>query len=316
MVMPAHVAPADVQALRSQLAVGIGSLCAHCRAGGADVRSVAELVADWKAWAAAPLDWLSAPALLQYGLELERDLATLQGPRGPRAVRYNTGPIAGADAPAPASPPTHGIVTPGDVLAYRALWDDYVTGTARAAATCAQAWQAAAAAASATPPVPSGQNINLSQFGPNPPDASTLQLWAESEQANSDAIMLRWNAHANTPDYVIIQNAGSILQDFQDAVLKVGQFYQPLIARDCPALPLPMPPAADAQTQIIARAEGLGIVAHGLLQLLGIGAGGALDTLGAIGQAAADTVKTIASPLPWIMLGVAGVGALALAARR
>jgi hypothetical protein len=290
-----HVDPAEVWQLRAQLQDAVASICAPC--AGIDPQTAQELLEDWAAWAAAPLDWLTAPELLAYGLELEHDVATLQGPQ-PR--RYNTGPIrAGADAPA--TPPTHGIVTPGDVLAYRALWDDYVTGTARAAVAY---------------PAPAPANINLQRYGAHPPDASILQLQADTEQSYSDAIMLRWNVHANTPDATILLNAGSILQDFQDTVLRVGQFYQPLIAEDCPAVALPAVPSEDAQTQVIARLEGLGVVVHGVLQLLAIGAGGALDTYGAIGSVVKKGAEAITSPLPWICLGLAGVGALALSARR
>ncbi len=310
MTLPAHVHPGEVEALRAQVGDAMRSICAPC--AGVDPRTVAELLEDWQAWAAAPLDWLTAPSLLAYGLELEADVATLQGPQ-PR--RYTTGPLrTGAAAPpTPATaPPTHGIVTPGDVLSYRALWDDYVTGTAKAALACAQAWAAAAIAY----PAPAPAAINVTRYGAHPPDASILQLQADTETSYSDAIMLRWNEHANTPDYILLQNAGSILQDFQDTVLRVGQFYQPLIAEDCPSVALPSAPSTDVQKQVIARIEGLGLLAHGVLQLLGIGAGGALDTLGAIGSAAAEGAKALASPLPWIALGLAGVGALALTMRR
>jgi len=306
------VHPADVEALRAQLADAVASLCAPC--AGLDPRTVAELVEDWQAWAAAPLDWLSAPSLLAYGLELEHDVATLQGPQ-PR--RHNTGPLRTGAAPTPPSPavvapPTLGPVTPGDVLQYRAMWDDYVTGTARAAIACSQAW----AAAAASYPAPGPAAINLAPYGAHPPDASILQLQADTEQTHSDAIMMRWNAHANTDAATLLMNAQTILEDFQDTVLKVGQFYQPLIAGDCPSIALPSGPSLDVQRQTIARIEGLGLAAHGVLQLIGIGAGGALDTLGAIGSAAKRIVDTATSPLPWIALGLAGLGALALGMRR
>src|ERR1700720_134957 len=38
--------------------------------------------------------------------------------------------------------PTTAGVTPGDVLAYRQLWDPYVMGVVRAMGTCAEAWDA------------------------------------------------------------------------------------------------------------------------------------------------------------------------------
>jgi hypothetical protein len=149
------------------------------------------------------------------------------------------------------------LVTPGDVLAYRQTWDDYVTGTARAALACAAALDAAAPGS----------------------------LAAQTERTNSDAIMLRWNEYAGWDDDAIVLEAAGILESFQDTVLKVGQFYQPAIAADCPAIVLPTPPTTAVQAQVIGRIEGLGILTHGVLQLLGKGAGGALDTLGAIALA-------------------------------
>lgn len=311
--MTEHVNPAEVEQLADVLHEAIAGLCAPC--SGIPAGVVDRLIDTYNEWAAQPLDWLSAPMLLFEGLAIERAVSKLQGPR---ARRYNTGPVTGqatssSSSSTPATPPpTHGIVTPGDVLSYRSLWDSYVMGTARAAQQCSQAWAAAAAAYPAAPPAA----INTARYGAHPPDASILQLIADTEQSYSDGITTRWNIHADTPDATLLLNAGSILQDFQDTVLRVGQFYQPLIADDCPAIALPMAPDASLQSQVIARIEGLGIVAHGVLQLLGIGAGGALDTLGAIGGAVAQGAKTLTSPGPWIALGLAGAGVLVLALRR
>jgi hypothetical protein len=245
--------------------------------------------------------WASAPEDLEAGRDFEARLALLQGPRGHRA----------AVAPPATYVTTGAIVTPGDVLAYRKMWDEFVMGTARAGFACADAWDAAAAGK--TP----ATAINTAHFA-IPPDATTLKIWADTQRDNAQSIVDAWNAHADTPDWQILVRAGDILRDFQRTVLKVGQFYQLQIARECPALPLPAPPSFDIQQQAIARIEGLGIVAHGVLQLIGIGAGGMLDTMGAIGSTAAkvvtDVSSAIASPLPWI--GLAAVAALVLLGRR
>jgi hypothetical protein len=118
-----------------------------------------------------------------------------------------------------------------------------------------------------------------------------------------------------------VVQAGDILRYFQRTVLKVGQVYEPQIAKDCPAIALPAPPSLDLQQQTIARIEGLGILAHGVLQLIGIGASGALDTIGSIGSTAKKVVTDVssavgafASPLPWI--AIAAVAGLLLLGRR
>jgi hypothetical protein len=147
-----------------------------------------------------------------------------------------------------------GAVTPSDVLAYRNLWDGYVMGTARAAQACAQSLSAGS-------------------------------LEASTQQANADAIVLRWNEYAGWSDDMIVLEAAGILESYQDTVLKVGQFYQPSIHADCPSMALPSPADTNTQAAVIGAIEGQGILAHGVLQLLGQGAGGALSTLGAIATA-------------------------------
>ncbi len=58
-------------------------------------------------------------------------------------------------------------------------------------------------------------------------------------------------------------------------------------------------PTPSVQTDLLARLEALGIVAHGVLQLLGQGASGALEVLGPIAKLPGnpqtwDTVKIVA----------------------
>lgn len=198
---------------------------------------------------------------------------------------------------APGSP-THNIATPADVLVYRRVWDPYVLGVVRAAVACAEALESAAAA-------------------PGEPNADTLRLSADTERANADALLTRWNLHANTPDYQILINAAEILQDQQDAVLKAGQVYGPQVKTDCPAIALPAPPGVELQAGIIGQIEGVGILAHGVLQLLGAGVSGALDTLGPIvspSPAALSTVSTIAIAAA-VVAGALAVRELAKAAR-
>jgi hypothetical protein len=179
--------------------------------------------------------------------------------------------------------PTRGLgaVTPSDVLAYRGLWNDYVMGTARAALACADS-------------LPAGS------------------IEADTQRTNADAIQLRWNEYAHwSPDMIVLEAAG-ILESFQNTVLKVGQFYQPAIAHDCPTLRLPSPADVNLQASIIGGIEGQGILAHGILQILGAGAGGAFDVLGAIATA---PLKPAFWSTTEILVVSAAVIATALAAR-
>jgi hypothetical protein len=182
-----------------------------------------------------------------------------------------------------------GAVTPSDVLAYRNLWDPYVMGTARAALACAQS-------------LPAGS------------------VEAGTQQANSDAIVLRWNEYAGWSDDMIVLEAAGILESFQNTVLKVGQFYQPSIHADCPTIALPTPADTSSQAAVIGAIEGEGILAHGVLQLLGQGAEGALETLGAIAKAPTtpafwNTATTLAIAAA-VVAGAVAVREVALTARR
>lgn len=169
-----------------------------------------------------------------------------------------------------------GIVTPGDVIAYRQMWDPYVTGVASAFLQCQTDWQNAAAGQSNT-------GANLAQFA-SPPDATTMGLWANAQGLNSQSIMNAWNAHAGLSDAEIVLIAGGILRDFQHVVKSVGREYVPQLQRDCPNIAIPAPPSYDLQAQVIAQIQGAGILANGVLEILGIGASGALDTAVSLGQ--------------------------------
>lgn len=173
------------------------------------------------------------------------------------------------------------IVTPGDVLAFRKTWDPYVTGVAKAAVACADEQDAKVAG--------SGDDRRL----------------------DSGSIMALWNAYAGLPDVEIVEGAPEILTFFQSTVLKVGQQYVPAIRASCPDATLPAPPSVDIQAQVIGRVEGLGILAHGVLQIIGMGAGGALDTLGAAASVA--TSPTTQNTIRIVAVSAAVLGAAYLA---
>jgi hypothetical protein len=172
------------------------------------------------------------------------------------------------------------FVTPGDVLAFRQTWNPYVVGVANASIACADELDAKSAGA------------------------------GDDRRVDAGSIMTLWNLYSGWSDVEIVEAAGDILKSFQQTVLKVGQVYAPAIHASCPDVALPAPPSTDVQAQVIGRVEGLGILAHGVLQILGMGAGGALATLGAAAAIAtstttADTVKVVA--IAAAVLGVAYV---------
>ena len=91
----------------------------------------------------------------------------------------------------------------------------------------------------------------------------------------------RWNAHADTPDWQIVAQAGDILKDFQRIALKTGTA---LSTRDRARLP------RDRATEAARRDEPDGphctpgrrqdlSLSHGALQILGMGVAGTLETL-------------------------------------
>lgn len=317
----AFVHPADVQQLR----VTVGARFRHemgltrVNVHAPWVQALVDLDKTWHAYERTPVDWLNAPHAFARGCELAGALAQLTGED---RVTHTTGPIprayaSGACAPCGAGAPRtyatgagEGIVTPGDVLAYRKIWDDYVMGTARAAVACAAAWRAYAAhQAPSTPPA-------IGQFAVAP-DATTLALWATHQDNIAESIVSAWNAHAGKHDYEVVMLASSILADFQNVVSRVARDYQPQIAHDCPALPLPPLPSKELQAQVVGRIEGLGILAHGVLQIFGIGVNGALETYARIGGDVEDAGKSVGRSLPTVAIAaVAVAGAVALLALR
>jgi hypothetical protein len=186
-----------------------------------------------------------------------------------------------------------GFVTPGDVLAYRRTWDGYVLGIARAELTCAAAWRA-------------GQG-DTSGFAV-PPSASVIESYASGFETQANAIMTQWNAHAGLSDADIVIRAADILTYQQTAIMNVVAYSVQDLQRYCPKIVLPPVPSFDLQSEVIGRIEGLGILSHGVLQLIGVGAGGALDTYQQIGTkalSAGEKVGSIlSSPWPWIAVGL------------
>lgn len=227
------------------------------------------------------------------------------------AVRVGEWVTIARRPPASSRTTTGALVTPGDVLAYRKMWDPYVMGIARALQTVADAW--AAMAAGQTPSV----TLNVQKFAV-PPSPSTMQVESTTYAQFAQGLVTLWNVHAGISDMDLLAQAPAILQDFQATVQRAGATYAPQVRDIAPGLALPDPPSSGLQAQVIGQIEGLGVVAHGILQLMGVGASGALETLGNVAATAKAVVTSAASALPAIGVGAAllGLGLLAFSRRR
>jgi hypothetical protein len=197
-----------------------------------------------------------------------------------------------------------GLVTPGDVLSYRATWNQYVIDTVGVADECAK---------------------EFTTLSTNETDASTkawLIAYAKTVQTQADSILSMWNLYANTESSFIVLEGASILRSFQETVLAAGQVRFNITSGPLPCVltyvsssgqVVQAAPAADpsVQQQVIARIEGLKILADGALQILVGTAGNSLVAVGSATQWAAQQVGNVtaalATPGPWIALtAVAG----------
>ena len=212
-----------------------------------------------------------------------------------------------------------GLVTPGDVLAYRTAWDQYVLDTTRVATRCSGDYALAAAGLQNT----------------FPKDADAFNAAGQAIANAGQALLGQWNVFANKSDSYIVLQGASILEQYQATVLSAGQlrntitkgvvgpqgdsFACPLVYLDASNQPVFAVDGVDpnVQAQIIARIQGLGILADGVLQILVESTGNALVEAGSAAQWAAQQgkkiVETTTSYLPWIIAGVATIGAAGVA---
>jgi hypothetical protein len=204
-----------------------------------------------------------------------------------------------------------GFVTPGDILAYRAMWDQYVLDTCRAAIDCGQAMQQIA-----------------SQNPQNSESATVAQLGASFVQSGND-LLAKWNVYAGQSASSVVVNGADILQNEQQVVLEAGQLRGSLLAGPVSCGPVlsyhdangnvvqvVAGPDASTQTQVIARIEGLGILGSGILQILLQTAAGTLRQAGSATEWAAKlaggTASWLLSPWTWGIAATILVGSVAL----
>ena len=183
-----------------------------------------------------------------------------------------------------------GLVTPGDILAYRAVWDQYVLDTVRVCLDCGQALQDSAAQ----------QNNSES-----PTAAALGKQWV----ADGNNLYAQWNIWQNLSDTNKVLQGAAILQSYQQTVLACGTerglltsgtITCSLTYHDVQGQVVAAVPGADPSLQVraIARIEGLGILGSGILQILVQGAG---DTLVAAGSATQNAAKLAAGTASWLL---------------
>lgn len=211
-----------------------------------------------------------------------------------------------------------GDASPGDVLAYRALWDDYVLQTV--CAYNALAWALGFLIQGQSPPntidvtasqiagipycvrtIPTWNYqlpiVDTSQFGDNPPTVAELTSVQTAATTSAASLLDRWNvwSNQNLSDYEIVQDAAQILTSMQGVVSDTGNTERPYLSKYSPSLgaAIVQGPSQSKQAQIIARLEGAKIVAGGVLTVFGFGVQGAIQSTESLGQWTAQHAKDL-----------------------
>jgi hypothetical protein len=213
-----------------------------------------------------------------------------------------------------------GAVWPSDLLAYRQQWEPFIAGHLNLWRYLNGIFEQ----------VPAAQQCPAGIFTSSPPslDAAMQQFCASlaltrirTSATDPGGILPQWNAWANKSSAEILAGAPSMLKWHQDVVLRVGGEYKEdlvKIARlwNLTDIELPPVPEFSAQQSIIARIEGDGLAAQGLLQIIGYSAGkvlvGAATTSAAVAEGLRDTAKAIPSVFrsPWTWIGITGIVAI------
>jgi hypothetical protein len=217
-----------------------------------------------------------------------------QGPRfGVSGIPYGQGPAFGL---------TILPATPGDVLAYRSMWDPYVMGMLRAMKSTGDAF------------------VAVSQNPPAGYTAQTLLTYGTSLQNEADALLKLWNLYAGLDSASILLRAGDIVKTYQDVVQRVSKVrVDPLFKQFSVVKKLPSPPDTNVQDQVISRLEGLSLATKGFLQLFSVGAADDLKSVGqatgtivagavaGAGNAIAPVAHSIWEIVPWWVWAAGGV---------
>jgi hypothetical protein len=202
-----------------------------------------------------------------------------------------------------------GFVLPGDILAYRAAWDEYVADSVRVALACAQAME----------------NVAANQT--DPAVKSNLQSQAQAIREKANALWQEWNIYAGQTDEFIVLEGAAILQTFQQSVIDAGDLRQSITTgplacsltypKDGQQVVAAAGPDPSVQAEIISHIEGLGILAKGFLQIFVDTSIGGLQSAGTAAQWIAEqgkkvVEKSISSPWPWIVALLIGTGVIGI----
>jgi hypothetical protein len=211
-----------------------------------------------------------------------------------------------------------GLILPGDVLSYRAMWDQYVLDTVSSGLYCGNNMQQVAAA------------------NPNNSQSPLLSQLGQTVVQNANDLLAKWNAYTGMSSAAILVNASDILQNEQQVVLEAGTQRQEMLANrggsggpiSCgPVLiyqdangnlfEAATSPDPSIQARVIANIEGLGILGSGLLQIFIDASASGIQSAGSaakwIAQQGKTLIETTTGYLPWIIAGVAVIGAAGVA---
>lgn len=194
----------------------------------------------------------------------------------------------------------YGGATPDDIFTYRTLWNQYVLDTVASAFECGAAYQAVAATQS-----DAGTKATLLGIG-----ADTIN--------SANLLLQEWNVYAGwatTQPATIVLDGASILQSFQSTVLQAGQLRSEMTTGSLSCAltyhdssgvlqQAVAGPGASVQAQVIARLEGLGVLASGVLQVLEQTGSNGLVAVGSAAQAAGSFAVS-----PWLWVSAAVVAA-------
>jgi hypothetical protein len=202
-----------------------------------------------------------------------------------------------------------GFVLPGDILAYRVAWDEYVADSVRVALACAQAME------------------NVASNQTDPAVKSNLQSQAQAIREKASALWQEWNIYAGQTDEFIVLEGAAILQTFQQSVIDAGDLRQSITTgplacsltypKDGQQVVAAAGPDPSVQAEIISHIEGLGILAKGFLQIFVDTSIGGLQSAGTAAQWIAEqskkvVEKSISSPWPWIVALLIGTGVIGI----
>lgn len=198
-----------------------------------------------------------------------------------------------------------GFTTPGDVLLYRNMWNDYVIDTVRVSAACAQAYG------------------SLAQNEQNAAAKAAEEQMSVSLQKTSDDLLALWNVYAGWSDDLIVGNGAQILKSYQDTVVTAGNVRATMAGDKCPMsyidkngqIVAPVDgPDKSLQVQVISRIEGLGILAGGVLEIIEATGAGAVKFVGTAaqwaGKQAEKAANILSTPWPYVAIAVVAGGVI------